>query len=377
MTAQSRPLIRTVKIKRQFSALLESNDYFTERRPTVVDLFCGCGGVTEGLKQAGFRVVAAVDNDPVSCRTYRKNHPEVNLYESNIEDVSPEAIKMNDLKGDTCDLLVVCAPCQPFSSQNRKKQGDPRSILILQAVRFAQVLKPSLIFFENVPGIAAPRHRGVLDRLRDELSTLGYKLGKPVGLNAADYGVPQRRKRFIMFASREGIMPELPPPTTPEGARISVRMAIGNLTPLCAGEADPFDYLHVARKHSELALKRLAYIPKNGGSRFSLPPELELPCHRNYNGHPDVYGRMFWDDVAPTLTTGCTDITRGRFAHPRDDRAITLREAARLQTFRDDYIFEGCYKEIERQIGNAVPVALVRELGLSMLKVFKEAKIWR
>ena len=125
------------------------------------------------------------------------------------------------------------------------------------------------------------------------------------------------------------------------------------------GEASPDDAMHFARKHQPIALERMAHIPQDGGDRFALPEELELPCHRGNRGFPDVYGRMWWGRVAPTLTTGCTDITRGRFMHPRDDRAISLREAARLQTFPDQYVFLGKPQAVARQIGNAVPVRLV------------------
>ena len=143
----------------------------------------------------------------------------------------------------------------------------------------------------------------------------------------------------------------------------TVRDVIGTLKELKSGERDPDDALHRARTHQSIALRRLAHIPKDGGSRFSLPAELELACHHGHDGHPDVYGRMKWDDVAPTLTTGCTDVTRGRFAHPEHDRAITLREAALLQTFAVSYRFKGNASEIATQIGNAVPVSLISNLA--------------
>ena len=162
---------------------------------------------------------------------------------------------------------------------------------------------------------------------------------------------------------KEGHAPPELPQGTSSGQSATVRTAIGDLNPLESGEIDPTHDLHFARDHRPVALERLAHIPRDGGSRDSLPDELQLECHKGHDGHPDVYGRMSWDRVAPTLTTGCTDLTRGRFGHPRDDRAITLREAARLQTFSDEYRFFGNSKEIATQIGNAVPVRLVRELA--------------
>ncbi len=336
---------------------------YKTRWPTVVDLFSGCGGVTEALKKRHFRVVAAVDNDPVACRTYQKNHPTVRLYEADIADVSPSAIRSDLLDDLDLDLLIVCAPCQPFSSQGRKDQKDKRGSLILRAVRFAEILKPALILFENVPGLATSRFNGILNGLRSGLEDIGYAMGFPEMVDAADYGVPQRRRRCILLAKRGGMPPRFPGPVTPEGARKTVRHAIGRLRHLSNGEHDPSDPMHFARNHQVIALKRLSRIPLNGGSRFSLPDDLVLPCHEGYTGHPDVYGRMMWDDVSPTLTTGCTDITKGRFAHPEDHRAISLREAARLQTFDDDYEFEGNPSQVATQIGNAVPVRLIEELS--------------
>lgn len=332
--------------------------------------------MTEALKQSGFRIVAAIDNDPVCCRTYRTNHPEVHLYENDIRDVDPGEIKRNDLDGKDVDLLVVCAPCQPFSSLNRKDGDDGRALLILEAVRFANVLRPKLIFFENVPGLSGKKFRHVLDKLRSELRKCGYNLGNPLKMNASDYGVPQRRKRCVLFATKLIDPPSHLPPAVQEEKRMNVRQAIGDLPPLEAGMADPDDPLHAARSISGLNIKRLAHIPKNGGSRDSLPPALQLKCHKNHSGHPDVYGRMAWDSVAPTLTTGCTDITRGRFAHPEQNRPITLREAARLQTFADTYKFEGTPTQIARQIGNAVPVKLVKALAPQLHETIRRVGLY-
>lgn len=334
------------------------------RRPTAVDLFAGSGAVTEGLRRSGFRVVAAVDNDPLAGRTFRANHPTVRLYRNDIRKIDPTRIRNRDLNGRDVDVLTVCAPCQPFSSQNRHKEGDPRASLILQSIRFAKALKPKVIFFENVPGLAHPSNRSLIQRLKQGLARLGYFLGAPAKVDAADYGVPQRRVRCILLAVRGSAPPSaLPRPASPAGQRRTVRDAIGHLRSLAPGEADPNDPLHQARRHLPIAVERLQHIPKDGGSRSALPERLVLDCHKNHRGHPDVYGRMAWSDVAPTLTTGCTDLTRGRFAHPQDDRAITLREAAYLQTFPANYVFRGNGSQVATQIGNAVPVRLIKTLG--------------
>ena len=330
--------------------------------PTVIDLFAGCGGVTEALKSRHFRVIAAVDNDPTACRTYRMNHPAVRLYEKDIAQIDPADIKEELIPDEHLDLLVVCAPCQPFSNQGKRDTEDARARLVLHSVKFAKALKPRLILFENVPGIAKPRFVEVFRELSKGLRRIGYRVGPPVILDAADYGVPQRRPRCIMLAKLNIAPPTLPEPTSPKGERVTVKQAIRDLNSLEAGDADPNDPLHFARAHQAIALQRLACIPKDGGSRSSLPNHLVLSCHKEHRGHPDVYGRMHWNDVAPTLTTGCTDITKGRFAHPKDDRAITLREAARLQTFKDDYRFSGGINQIAAQIGNSMPVGLIDAL---------------
>ena len=338
------------------------------RNITAIDLFCGCGGVTEGLKRQGFKVVAAVDCDPVACRTYRDNHREGKLIEKDIREVDPSIFLDNPLKGQLLDLLVVCAPCQPFSSQNRKKANDDRAELILETIRFITILQPKVIMFENVPGLTSPRFSPILKELKSGLKKEGYLTGDPITADVADYCVPQRRLRCIMFAARNHPPPEFPKPVTPPGRRVTVGYVIDNLPRLKSAQADPEDELHFARNHRPIALERMSHIPKNGGSRFSLPEHLVLDCHKGHKGYPDVYGRMCWDDVAPTLTTGCTDITRGRFIHPEDDRAITLREASRLQSFPDNYHFKGSAKDIAIQIGNAVPVKFIEALGPTLLK---------
>lgn len=340
--------------------------------PTAVDLYSGSGAVTAALKRRHFRVVAAVDNDKIACATYRLNHPRTRMIEDDIRMVDPEDIRDIDLGGHDLDLLVVCAPCQPFSSQNRKRGADQRSTLILEAGRFARVLRPKVIFFENVPGLAA--HAELLEKLKQELGK-DYTLGTPERVDAADFGVPQRRVRCIMMATRGAKPPSVPEPTTPKGRRATVKQAIGHLPPLKTGEKHGTDTLHAARRHQEIALRRLAAVPKDGGSRSALPADLGLACHAavGSNKFSDVYGRMSWNDVAPTLTTGCTDITRGRFAHPRDDRAISAREAALLQTFPEGYQFLGNLSEVQVQIGNAVPVKLVEALTPTFRQAITEA----
>lgn len=329
--------------------------------PTAIDLYSGSGAATAALKKSHFRVVAAVDNDPAACATYRLNHPRVRLYETDIQELDPTIIRKECLNGISLDLMVICAPCQPFSSQNRKKSNDARTRLLISAASFVAALKPYLLFVENTPGLASDSNAKLLIEFR-KICGPDYIFGDPVYVDAADYRVPQRRKRCLIMASRGKEVPLIPPPITPTNARRTVRDAIFELPSLSSGEIDPKDALHAARSHRTIAIKRLQAIPKDGGSRSDLPDDLVLNCHKNHDGHPDVYGRMSWDDVAPTLTTGCTDVTRGRFAHPDDDRAITPREAALIQSFPLNYKFEGKHKVIAEQIGNAIPFALLHAL---------------
>lgn len=326
---------------------------------TAVDLFCGSGGVSQGLKSAGWRVVAACDNDPAAAATYRANHPEVQLVKGDIQlDSTVDAIAA--AADGMIDLVVICAPCQPFSSQNRHRGNDKREQLIVRALAVIAKLRPALVFFENVPGLASPAYREIVTAVHAGLRGLDYAVSEPTVRDAADFGVPQRRRRCIMLAARcEAAVAAFSGAVVRQDPR-TVYSAIADLPVLASGEASETDPLHRARAHQPIAVERLKHIPHNGGSRSSLPAHLVLQCHKGkVTSFSDVYGRMAWGAVAPTLTTGCTDLTRGRFAHPDQDRAITMREAARLQTFPDDYRFVGQPAQISRQIGNAVPPAMI------------------
>jgi DNA (cytosine-5)-methyltransferase 1 len=340
----------------------KANHADTQSSFLAVDLFCGSGAVSSGLKAEGFRILAAVDNDSVACRTYSLNHPEVELIEADIKCVDAAALAKRLKSNGKLDLLVVCAPCQPFSTQNRQRaNSDPRTNLIIESVKFVEAFKPKVVFIENVPGLIT---NGPVRELKRALKEQGYFLSDPLKLDSADLGVPQRRERCILIAVRDKTVAKAFGNNIQPLPRKTVFGAIGHLPPLKSGEACPTDPLHRARKHHKTTLVRLNHIPKDGGSRSSLPPYLQLACHKNRkNDFPDVYGRVKWNDVAPTLTTGCTDVTKGRFAHPRDDRALTLREAALLQSFPADYKFHGNSGQIARQIGNAVPVRMVRSLS--------------
>lgn len=335
------------------------------RKPTAIDLFCGSGAVTLGLKQAGFQVVGAVDLAPKACLTYKANHPEVNLIEEDIVNLDPSCF--DHVVKDRLDLLVVCAPCQPFSSQNRKRSNeDPRRDLVSESLKFIDRFEPEIVFLENVPGLAAT---SIFSSYTQELQSRGYHVSVPLKLDASQLGVAQRRYRMVLLASKRIDVSVLS--VFPEQPKKTVRDLISDLPVPPIGKTSSLtDTLHFSRKHTELNLRRLSHIPKNGGSRYSLPAELQLKCHQNKkNGSfSDVYGRMKWDDVAPTLTTGCTDITRGRFAHPEQNRGMTLREAARLQSFPDSYTFLGNAGQIATQIGNAVPPEMMKTIATKLIE---------
>jgi len=340
---------------------------------TAIDLYCGSGAVTAGMKSAGFQVAGAIDIDPIACATYRANHPEVHLIEEDIKTVSPKRF-LKALKG-SLDLLAVCAPCQPFSNRNRHKSSkDQRSKLVLEALSFVKELEPKLVFFENVPGLG---RQPVFNELASMLVSLGYHLAPLKKIDAADMGVPQRRQRMILVGARDINLLNLASKIS-FSKRQTVFDVIGNLPAPSVGIKNVGnDVLHYTRRHSAITMERLRHIPHDGGSRAELPEKLQLRCHQGLskNSFPDSYGRLKWRDVAPTLTTGCTDLTKGRYAHPEEDRAITLREAARLQSFPDDYVFVGNASQIATQIGNAVPPKMMHGIAKTLYSALSDNKV--
>lgn len=341
---------------------------------TAIDLFCGAGGLTLGLKQAGFNVVAGVELNPTAAETYRLNHSDVDIYEKDIRHINPaEIIANSNLKPGELDLLAGCPPCQGFSSQRTRNktnaQLDPRNDLIFEFLRFVEVVFPKTIMLENVPALAKNWR---IFKLKESLEQLGYVVDEnSISIHdAADYGVPQRRRRLLFKASRLGTIPDAPKIKR----RTTVKESISSLKP--AGLSG--DTLHdLGEDRSEKVKKLISLIPKDGGSRTDLPKEYWLECHkRSPGGYRDVYGRMKWDDVAPTITGGCHNPSKGRFIHPEFDRAITLREAALLQTFPKDYRFSLARGKdsVALMIGNALPPKFIETHALQYARHIKEAK---
>jgi DNA (cytosine-5)-methyltransferase 1 len=321
----------------------------------AIDLFCGAGGLTEGLSQAGFTVIGAVDVAPLAIEAYRINHPDTIVWKRDIRRLSPEAMMSQlGIEPGQLDLLAGCPPCQGFSTMRTHRRGtnveDRRNGLVAQFARFAEALQPKTLMMENVPALQGDRRfKLVLSRLE----RLGYKLNHAV-LDAADYGVPQRRRRLVLLGCK-GVRVSFAPRAD---VGSTVRDALASL-PHPDQSADP---LHSHGETRSEAIRQLIRdIPRDGGSRADLGPERQLDCHTRLDGWSDVYGRMAWDELAPTITGGCINPSKGRFLHPEQDRAITLREAALLQSFPVDYRFpmtHGKYRAADL-IGNALPPRFV------------------
>ena len=339
---------------------------------SVVDVFCGVGGLSHGFVQEGFNVRAGIDVD-ASCRHAYERNNGAHFVERGVEDLAGSDISRLFVDGQP-RILVGCAPCQPFStySQNR---SDEKWRLLAEFVRLVREVQPDIVSMENVPRLTA-FHNGRL--FGDFLTTLekeGYSVWWKV-VDCAGYGVPQTRKRLVVLASRLGAIELVPPMHSPHTQR-TVRDAIGGLPPIAAGEGRAEDPLHYASRLSPTNLARIRGAAP-GASWKDWDPALVAKCHRKPTGrwYRGVYGRMRWDAPAPTITTQCNSFGNGRFGHPEQDRAISLREAALLQTFPRSYEFFNPTKRwfvstTARWIGNAVPVALARAVARSVGRSFE------
>lgn len=355
----------------------------------VIDLFSGSGGSALGFEMAGFDIKAAVEIDKLASESFKSNFPKTKVFNDDICDIKgKQLLKQSGLNIRDKDILVIlaCPPCQGFSSarRNEQRRDDPRNLLIMEFVRLVGEIKPIAFVLENVPGLAKGIGKSVFELAINKLSDIGYILTNPKVLEAADYGVPQKRKRLVIMGTRaNNIRLELPEPTNQNPnlndqklpSWKSVRDTISDLSKVSAGVKHNEDILHISANLSLTNLERLKNTPKNGGSRSSWPEHLKLECHKSVSGYSDVYGRMSWDSPSPTITGGCAMISKGRFGHPEQNRAITLREAARLQSFPDNFIFKGNFGEIAKQIGNAVPPLLGREIAKSLLRSLNELSI--
>jgi DNA (cytosine-5)-methyltransferase 1 len=348
----------------------------------VLDLFSGAGGTALGFKRAGFTIIGAADNAPAAINTYHKNIGiQPHLIDLAAADTD-ELIHAFNLKPRDLEILVGCPPCQGFTRMVGKNGArDPRNQLVLKYLEFVKVLQPKCVVFENVPGLNKEHGEVFFKQLCEGLRILGYGFDyEHPGriLNAAHYGVAQFRKRLVLIAGRDGKLPPYPPAThgNPDSddvkkgrlkSWVTVEKAIGKYPPISSGEANETYPNHQARKLGKRVFDFISLISEPGGSRTDVPEEYWLDCHKgSHTGHRDVYGRLPLDRPAGVMTSGCTNVSKGRFVHPQQNRGISFREAASLQSFPDDFAFEGNMEEIALQIGNAVPPLLAEAMGCTL-----------
>lgn len=341
----------------------------------AIDLFCGAGGLTHGLEKAGIDGRLGIDNEKSCEYAFRANNNAKFLLKSVSEVMAQELEEA--FNGAKIRLLTGCAPCQTFSTLNhRASESDERWYLLLQFSRLIAECKPELVAMENVPGL---KKQEVFLEFLSALERQNYHVAHAV-INFAEFGAPQSRKRLVLIASKLGPIELLSAEEFGRSPK-TVRDAIGHLPALKAGETDPDDRLHSAVGLSPINLKRII-ASKPGGTWRDWPRELVADCHKKSSGktYPSVYGRMTWDDPAPTMTTQFCGFGNGRFGHPEQNRAISLREGALLQTFPDTYQFTApgarvSRKAIAKLIGNAVPVLIGELIGESIIRHVEEQKI--
>lgn len=340
--------------------------------PAAVDLFAGAGGATQGLRDAGFVVVGAVENDLSAANTYAANHPEVRLWRDDIRRIPARKMARElGLSQGELGLLKACPPCQGFSSLavGRSVPNAAQNDLVVDTIRFIRAFRPSAVIIENVPGLGRDERA---TRVLSALQKMGYA-SRQYRVDAAQFGVPQRRRRLIVIAIKglRTVLPEALPAQDPLDSA-TVQSAFDALARVLRDD----DPLNIARKLTPAVQARVAAVPVNG-TRFDLPVEHQLACHRRTDASARSatasYGRLKAHRPAPTLTTRCTTPSCGSFIHPTEHRGITLREAATLQSFPHDYQFKGTYGEIERQIGNAVPVKMAEALARVVLGLSQRA----
>ncbi len=328
-----------------------------------IDLFAGCGGLTEGMRQAGFDTRIAIELEASPARAFLLNHADTRLIEKDIRQVKLDKVEA-ELAGEPLHLLAGCPPCQGFSSVRKLNQRasvrDPRNKLVLEYFRFVERLRPQTLMMENVPGLT---DYYLFKKIVRDLKALGYFIDYQV-VNVKDYGVAQSRRRLVMVGSLLGKLSV----ATGIEKLVTVRETISHLPPPSKSK----DKLHkIVAKHTPAVLERIRLTPKDGGSRKDLPPELTLKCHNDPRiGFNDIYGRLRWDAVSTTITGGCLNPSKGRFLHPHQDRVITPREAALLQSFPEAYVFPTDIPkhDLALMIGNALPPAFSHAQSLNIRK---------
>lgn len=348
------------------------HDFPPHEEFTALDLFSGAGGLSLGLKLAGFKILGAVDNDEASVETYRRNLGN-HILQGDICALEPAAVAARfGIVPGRLTLLAGGPPCQGFSVKRRGSDTDVRNELLLEFVRFVTFLRPAFFLVENVTGLMSKRGKVHLDELMASMREIGYSTHLSQ-VDIVQYGIPQTRVRAFLIGEYTHAEPKFRFPKPTHNAREfrTVRDAIGDLpSPLEDGSPHPTVPNHYRESRmSKLNLERIRTIPEGGGREF-LPAHLALRCHQRNTAvrHVDTYGRLSFDQPAVTITARFDSFTRGRFGHPTEDRTITLREGARIQTFPDDFVFSGNREECARQIGNAVPPLIARIMGEQIIK---------
>ena len=332
----------------------------------AVDLFCGVGGLTKGFERSGIKAIMGIDIDHACQYPYSTNNDSKFVLKS-VNDVTGDEIK-SAFSGSKYSLLAGCAPCQPFSTYSQGRPKDERWGLIKQFQRLVSESKPDIVSMENVPRL---KNTPIFRDFVSALEKLDYHVSYKV-ICCSDFGVPQHRQRLVLLASRLGEI-QIPCPRSNQKKK-TVREAIGHLKPLKAGEQNFSDKLHFTSALSELNMRRIR-ASKPGGTWRDWPNDLIAACHKKEKGkrYVSVYGRMEWDEVSPAITTQFYGFGNGRFGHPSQDRAISLREGAILQSFPKSYKFVKAkepvpFTSLGRLIGNAVPVKLAETLGRTIVK---------
>lgn len=336
----------------------------------AVDFFCGAGGMSFGLSEAGIDVLAGIDNAPDCKKTYEANVPGARYIRHDITTLSaPELGRRLGLERDDPNLVFCgCSPCQFWSKiRTDKTKSLKTAFLLKQFQRFIKYFRPGYVVVENVPGLYKRSDNSILIEFLEFLSSQGYNFKDGI-INANEYGVPQKRMRYLLIASR--VKQISPLPTDPASISLKVADFIGvehGFPPIEQGHQDKTAFLHTAAALSEKNAQRIALTPQSGGNRaaWANDPDLQIDAYRGKNHiFRDVYGRMAWDRPAPTITTRFVSLSNGRFGHPSENRAISIREGATLQTFPKTYRFFGkSLAGLARQIGNAVPPELAKRIG--------------
>lgn len=351
----------------------------------AIDLFSGAGGLTVGLKRAGFNVIAAVENYEPAAKTYGANHKTTKLLIRDIRTVKGnEIVTLADRK--EIHLIAGCPPCQGFSSLTSKyKRDDPRNLLVLEMTRIIREINPSMVMMENVPGLAY-KGRAILDEFIAQLQLLNYKVNYDI-LQIADYGIPQMRRRLVLLAGK-GFEIHLPLAThtanlpsedtalkpwktlvdaiQPDNPPVTLEYANKN------GSPRKYNW-HVIRDLKPISIARLKALSEGAGRR-DLPVSIRPKCHKESDkGFQNVYGRLSWSQTPPTITGGCTTPCKGRFGHPEEDRTISVREAAYIQTFPKNYRFGTDYMDtVCDLIGNALPCDFATIVSRRCIQAYKK-----